>query len=247
MKNTIHSEIDFASSIPLHHQLKEKLKSKIINGELLDRNLKIPSEVDLINNYGVSRITVRKAIQTLVDEGILYRQRGKGTFLTKNTMESWTGKLMGFSETMRDKGLEVNSKVLDFGKTSILPIKVKNELKTDKGWKLERLRSANGIPIAIELSIFPVEIGKELEKQDLNNLLTYNFIEGNLGIFLSHGNQEISTVKASTEQANLLDMEEADPLLFMRRTSYSFQNKPIEYLESVYNPNYFSYNIDLIR
>src|SRR5699024_9861060 len=102
-------QLDSSSPLPLHHQLSEVLKNQIVNGYILDKDLKLPTETELETKYKVSRITVRKAIQTLVDNGLVYRERGRGTFLrTKNT-EVWYGKLMGFSEHMETKGIKTDS------------------------------------------------------------------------------------------------------------------------------------------
>lgn len=225
----------------------EVLKDEIIYGKLLDHNLKMPPEMELIDLYGVSRITVRKAIQTLVDEGVLYRKRGKGTFLIQNQVESWTGKLMGFSENMESQGLKTSSKVLAFGKVLSPSNEIKTEMNLEQGWQLKRLRFAEGRPIAIEESVFPLEIGGELEKQDLETLLTYSFVENNMRILLSNGRQIINAVKANAEQAALLSINENDPLLYVKRVSYSFDHYPVEHLEAVYHPDYFSYNINLVR
>lgn len=234
--------------IPLHYQLSEIIRNELLNGNLVDENGKMITEAELSKRYQVSRITVRSAIKPLVDEGLLWRERGKGTFLKTNKVENWVGQLMGFSETIKAAGFQPGGKVLSKGQLTRLPQKIKESLNIDQGWELKRLRYADDIPIAIEHSVFTADIGAELEKQeDLDNILTYRFIEDELKINLHEATQLISAVNASKKESEMLGIAERDALLYMERSTKSLDGKPIEFLQAKYRPDYFHYVILLNR
>ena len=89
---------------PLHIQVRETIRRQVRDGELIDKTGRLMTEAELGKHFGVSRITIRNAIKPLVDEGMFERERGRGTFLRINQPENWVGRLMGFSETIRDAG-----------------------------------------------------------------------------------------------------------------------------------------------
>ncbi len=240
-------KLDPNSPLPLHHQLRETLRYELLNGDLVDANGKIPTEAEICKHYGVSRITVRNAIQSLVDEGLLTRERGRGTFLRSNKVVSWIGQLMGFAEAIEKAGFKPGSEVISHGLTTTFPRRVKNNLRIDTIWELKRLRFANEQAIAIEHNYHPPEIGLELAKQNLQSVLIYKFIEETLGIILSEGDQYISAVNAGEEEARILGVMPGQALLQIERVSYSLDQKPVEYLRAIYRPDYFQYSVKLSR
>src|SRR5690606_36647664 len=101
------------SPIPLYYQLKEILQEMIDNEELKPGDA-LPSERELCEILGISRMTVRKAVMDLVNEGIVYREQGKGTFVAKPKSKHLLNKLQGFTEEMEEKGLKVKTQILSF-------------------------------------------------------------------------------------------------------------------------------------
>src|SRR5512144_2146471 len=93
-------------SVPLHIQIREAIRRQVRDGELIDESGRLMTEAELGRHFGVSRITIRNAITPLVTEGMFARTRGRGTFLRSNQPENWVGRLMGFSETIRDAGYQ---------------------------------------------------------------------------------------------------------------------------------------------
>jgi GntR family transcriptional regulator len=237
------------SPVPLHHQITEYIRKELLNGNLVDQSGKLPTEHELSDQFQVSRITVRSALNTLMNEGLLNRKRGSGTFLKKsNQSENWIGQLMGFSETIEATGVKPGAKVLSKGIIKNPSNKIKEQLKLDEVWELKRLRYADGEPIAIEHSYFPMEIGKEMNKQKgISEILTYQFIEKELKINLHEAKQVISAINASQEIANILNIQEGEALLYNERLSYSIEGKPIEFLQSIYRPDFFQYVVKLNR
>ncbi|MEN1969883.1 GntR family transcriptional regulator [Lentibacillus sp. N15] len=248
IKTSLEDQLNHNSPIPLHHQLSEIIRRRMLNGELTDEDGKLPTEMELTKQFNVSRITVRTALKTLLNEGMLLRKRGRGTFLKTNSAENWNGKLMGFSEAIKSAGFNPGAKVVQSGLTNIFPDKVKENFASEELWELKRIRFADGEPIAIEQSFFSKKIGEEFEKHgDLDHLVTYQFIEQRLKIKIHKGKQLISAVNADLEESEVLNINKGQALLYMERLAVSSENEPIEFLKSVYRPDYFQYIVQLNR
>jgi len=239
--------VDFNSGIPLHLQIREIIRHEALHEDLGDRSGKMPSEHDLIKRFGVSRVTVRNALQSLVDEGLLVRERGRGTFLKTNQAENWVGQLMGFTETIREAGFTPGAAIISQGVTDKLPVEVKTSLNLKEAWELKRLRLADETPIAIEHAYFPPAIGLELAKHDLLTVAVYKLLEEEMQIPLHEAKQMISAVKASPEEAEKLEIEADDALLYIERVTYSHDKTPVEFLKAIYRPDYFQYMVQLSR
>ncbi|GEO28074.1 GntR family transcriptional regulator [Alicyclobacillus acidoterrestris] len=239
------------SPIPLHHQLTEILRRNILNGYLIDDDGKVPTEAELTKKFQVSRITVRTAIDTLVNEGLLWRKRGSGTFLKTNKAENWVGQLMGFSEIIQKAGFEPRGRVLHMGVVDSKDIR--DDLPDsihgiDRFWEFKRLRFADDKPIAIEQSFFAEDVGLIMQQQDdLDNVLTYRVIENQMHIPLNEASQLITAVNANGDDATMLDVHERDALLYIERVTQSKDGRFIEFLRAKYRPDYFSYVIQLTR
>jgi GntR family transcriptional regulator len=247
MSSTDHKGLNPHSPVPLHYQLQEIIRQEALNGNLADENGKVPTEFELIDRYKVSRITVRNALNRLVEQGLLRRERGRGTFLRSNEVENWVGSLFGFSEMITASGMKPGAKMLYKRFVHDLPERVATQLKVQSAWEYKRIRLADDNPIAIELSYFPVDIGHVFDQIDIDSTLIYRFIESNLGIALNNGRQVISAVNAVQEDAEILNVSVGEALLYMERVIYSIDQRPIEYLEAVYVPQYFQYVVQLRR
>jgi GntR family transcriptional regulator len=246
--NGFRTLLNHNSPIPLHHQLTEFIRKELLHGRLVNQSGKLPTEYELAEQFQVSRITVRSSLNTLMNEGLLDRKRGSGTFLKSNQSENWIGQLMGFSETIEASGVKPGAEVLNKGTIKNPSKKVKEQLMLEEVWELKRLRFADGQPIAIEHSYFPKEIGMEINKQKgLNEILTYQFIEKELNINLHEAKQVVSAVNADPEEAGILKVPEGEALLYIERVTFSIEGKPIEFLQSVYRPDFFQYVVKLNR
>ncbi|WP_462410609.1 GntR family transcriptional regulator [Neobacillus sp. Marseille-QA0830] len=246
--NDLKSVLNHNSPIPLHHQLTEYIRKELLNGHLVDPSGKLPTEHELAEQFQVSRITIRSALKTLMDEGLLDRKRGSGTFLRSNQSENWIGELMGFSETIESMGNKAGAKVIKSGKILNPPAKIKDHLRVNEAWELKRLRFADGVPIAIEHSYFPENIGIEISKhKGLHDILTYQYLEKELNIKPHEGKQVISAVNANLEEAELLNIPQGEALLYIERLTLSIEGVPIEFLQSVFRPDHFQYVVKLNR
>jgi len=235
------------SSVPLHIQVRETIRRQVRDGELIDKTGRLMTEAELGRHFGVSRITIRNAISPLVDEGMFARARGRGTFLRTNQPENWVGRLMGFSETIRDAGYQAGAKVLQQGMTNRHDTGVLNQLRERAVWQLKRLRLADDIPIAIEHAFYPPDIGLELEKRDLTSIIMYSVFEDELGLAIKEAKQTIGASLADNTSAKLLGVKGGSPLLSMERLTLGKDGQPLELLRSIYLPNYFRLSISLTR
>ena len=236
-----------AGSVPLHIQVRETIRRQVRDGALIDKTGRLMTEAELGRHFGVSRITIRNAISPLVDEGMFARARGRGTFLRSNQPENWVGRLMGFSETIRDAGYQAGAKVLQQGMTNRHETGVREQLQERAVWQLKRLRLADDTPIAIEHAFYPPDIGLELEKRDLTSIIMYSVFEDELGLAIKEARQTIGASLAEPTSAKLLGVKAGSPLLSIERLTLSKDGRALELLRSVYLPDYFRLSISLTR
>jgi GntR family transcriptional regulator len=246
MKNRLASA-ESGRTAPLHIRIRESIRRQVRDGTLVDKTGRLLTEAELVKHFGVSRVTIRNAIRPLVEEGMFSRERGRGTFLRSNKPENWVGRLMGFSETIKDAGYEPGARVLHQGMTNRHDPDIGVLLQERAVWELERVRLADDIPIAIEHAYYPPDIGIELEKRDLTSIIMYRVFESDLGLEIKEASQTISATRADAFSANLLGVEVGSPLLAMQRLTIAVTERPLELLRSVYLPEYFQFAIRLTR
>ncbi|MGE6630175.1 GntR family transcriptional regulator [Bacillus sp. NPDC077027] len=226
--------IDKQSPIPMYHQIMENLKKQIENGTLAPDTL-IPSEREYAERFEISRMTVRQALSNLVNEGYLYRQKGKGTFVSRKKFEQPLQGLTGFTEDMKQRGLRASSKLIEFQKI-MCPNDLLAHLQLKEGamvFELKRIRLANEEPMAVETSYMPEKFADELAKEHLTGSL-YEYIEQKTGVAIAHAKQELEANIATKEEADWLSIVEGAPVLSIVRTTYLQNDLPFEYVTSVY-------------
>jgi GntR family transcriptional regulator len=233
--------IDRDSKLPFYQQLYEILRGKIQHGEWQPGDL-IPTESDLIDSYQVSRNTVRQVLDMLVNEGLIYRQRGRGSFVAHPTLEQSMTRIISFTEDMRQRGFSPGTKVLsaslilaaeDISKK--LNISPREQLAY-----LQRLRLADGEPMSIEESFLvhrycPGVLQHDYARQPLREIL-----ERDYGIPITSAKQVIQAMLAPAELAELLEIKPHSALLFIERISYSQGRTPVEFLRVYYRADRYS-------
>ena len=237
------------SPIPYYFQLEEILKGEIESGKWAPGQ-QIPSESELCEILGVSRTVVRQALNELVNEGLLYRRKGKGTFVTRSKIaESLVQNLTGFYEDMVVKGLTPITQVL---KQKLIPAskKVAGMLKLKEGdqvIRIDRLRSVGNGPILIVTTFLPYEICPALLEEDLTNQSLYAVLEGRYELEIARGRRTLEAISASEADAKLLGIEEGDPLILLKSVSYLEDGGPIEYFEAKHRGDRSRFEVELIR
>ena len=233
--------IDKKSPIPVYYQLKSLIMGKIKDGEFPEGSL-IPSERDLGEDLGISRMTVRQALNQLVAEGVLYREKGRGTFVSKGKIVQRN--IMSFSETVRNKGLTPSTAVLYFKKISDgLDIKrMLNINEDEKLYNFKRLRLADNIPIAIEEVFIPERYCPGLEAFDLKSSL-YRLLKEEYSLNVSFIDNVIGAAKPSREEKKLLELTDSTPVLRITNLSYNDAGVRLFYEKDVYRSDEYNYNI----
>ena len=227
--------IERNGDVSLFKQLKNSLVKQIEEGNYVAGDM-LPSEVELIQSYSVSRTTVRRAIQALVHDGIAYTVHGKGTFVAEPGMTQYLNNLTSFSHGVTERGMTPGQKILAFD--PIRPTKyLASKLRISPSSILlfvDRLLLADGEPLSrgktyLSLaSIAPYQNEFTLEAFEDKGM--YSLLES-IGIRLRSGEQVVSAVVADQEMAELLNVPAGAPLLYSERLSKSDGNVPIEYTE----------------
>ena len=223
------------SPVPRYYQLKEILREKVRSEEWKPGSL-ISSERELSEKYGISRMTARQAITELVNEGIFYREQGRGTFVSNRKIIQQLIHLTGFTEDIRARGQQPSTKVLSAEMRPVDEVTAE-KLRLDPGtlvFCIQRLRLADNEPLAIELSQIHFKGCEGLLGENLEQNSLYRLLETKYGISLMEADQEIEAGLASNEDALILKIPASSAVLFTRRTTYAERNQPIEYAQSVY-------------
>lgn len=212
---------------PLYLQLKNQLLGNITSGAYA-KGQKIPTEKELAQTFSVSRITVRKALQELEQEGLLVRHQGKGTFVTSHSLRRDISHNSSFSDICRATGLTPGARTIKSVLEDATEADVQ-ELQIEPGSKvmvLERIRYADSIPVAIEFSRFPEEFSFLIE-EDLNNASMIDLLAEKYGIrFLSTSTKIIKLIYATYEQAKYLSLPKGYPLISISCVSYDADGRP---------------------
>ncbi|WP_307849624.1 GntR family transcriptional regulator [Qaidamihabitans albus] len=229
---------------PKHAQLREILR-RMVERELPPGS-PIPSERELAERYAVSRLTVRSAIGRLVDEGLLSRVRGKGTFTASRRMELQLY-LMSFTADMRRRGLAPATEVLTTA-TEQPPAATSKALRlgrSEAAYRLHRLRRADGVPLAVERGWYRPHAVPGLLELDLSQSL-YAQLAQRYGIRFDNAWQTVRAESADRETARLLEIRTGSPLLVFRRIS-SVRGEPVEDMTSWYRGDHYQVTVQLDR
>jgi GntR family transcriptional regulator len=237
-------QINRASKLPLYHQLYQILRSNITSREWQPGDM-IPPESGLIERYQVSRTTVRQVLDLLANEGLIYRQQGRGTFVAHPTVEHGLVRIVNFTEDMRMRGCEPSSKVLFSGLVPAPP-DIAEKLQIEPGEelaRLERLRLADGEPMGVEESYLVHRYCPGVLQHDYVSNSLRETLGQDYGIRWTHARQTIRAILAPRDLADLLAIRPKSALLFVERISFSQQNIPVEFLRIYYRADrYVLYN-----
>lgn len=226
---------------PIYKTIRADLLQEIVDSNYSFRQL--PTEAELCEKYGVSRMTVNKALSMLAHEGLIRRISGKGSFVNTTEIKKKVAEPRSFSEDINTIGGVPGSKVLVYKK--LLAKDAENvadifKLNDDAQiYYFERLRSSDGIPIAITRTFISGEVVEELPQHVLEDSL-YKYLRESLGIFLKCSDYQIRARLASPQEKILLQSGE-EPLLEVRHISYTQTDIPFEYNESAYLGSKFLY------
>jgi GntR family transcriptional regulator len=225
----------------LRRQLQDLVSSTLRPGDAL------LGERQLEEQFGVSRITVRRAISEMVQDGALVRIKGKGTFVSHGLVRS-TLHLASFNEDMRQAGFEPSTQVINASMAVPPPAAAEHLGLTpeEPAYQVRRLRLANGAPVSVDESWLPPRLLPDLLKSDLTGSL-YRAL-GASGYPVQQAEQTVEAAAASAETAALLDIEPGSPVLLFKRRSFTGTEEPgtpIEYAISTYRSDRYQVSMRL--
>lgn len=235
--------LDYINSIPLYIQLKEKIEKHISEGLYKD---KIPSEREFMDEYYVSRSTVRQAIDELVKEGILEKRPGKGTYVCRKHINDWLGSLSSTTETIERMGMVPGAKLVE-SKVIMLPNHLQEITGLSEAYFIKRIRYADNIPIGIESHYYPINLGEKIVSYDLNKVTLYDLLENYFGIPTLQADQVIRADKVTADDAKLLNISTNDSILVANRKLVDIQGNFVEFEHARYRSDMYSFRIKLSR
>ena len=230
------SKIDKNIGIPLYEQILEIIYNDIQNGVFSYGEI-IPKELDLCETYNVSRPTIRKALNILVENGNLIRIKGKGTYVSsdKKIKQEFTHIIQNFNDEMSQKGVSPGTKVLE--KKLLLPDEITQEklnLKNgEKVIKLVRLRYANNEPLLVVTTYVPYDKAKFLFEKDFEKVSLYDSLEEK-NINIKKAIRTFEVQKANKKTSSLLTVAKDDPVFYFETIAYSDKNIPMEFSKCFY-------------
>jgi GntR family transcriptional regulator len=223
------------SPVPLYYQLAELLREKIRAGELLSGD-QLPSERELAEQVGISRMTVRQALIHLVRDGDLEVKPGVGTFVAEPKLTYDALHLLGFTEEMMRQGGIATSLVLEQGQ-GVPPGRVAACLNLSPGdpvIKIVRLRLSGEAPLLLETIYLPAALCPGLEAVDMATTSLYALLEQQYHLSLSRARQTLEATIANDYESTLFEVEPDTPMILLEGVTYDLEDRPVEYFKVVY-------------
>lgn len=238
-------DLERTGPVPLYFQVSQRIEKAIRSGDI-PAGSRLENEVNLADRLSLSRPTIRRAIQELVDKGLLVRRRGIGTQVVHGQVTRGV-ELTSLHEDLTRAGQTPSTQVLSIA-TEPADHTVAHELNLPQGTpviRIERLRSADGVPVAILTNWLPAE-GLELGEDDLKEFGLYQFLRGR-GITIRVARQKIGARKATNNEADLLEIPHGSALLTMDRTAFGNSGLAVEYGHHCYRPDLYSFETTLVE
>lgn len=236
-------ELDRSSPVPLYYQLAQAIEAAIRNGDLAPGD-RFENELALASRLALSRPTTRRAIQELVDKGLLVRKRGVGTQVVQNPVHRRV-ELTSLFDDLARAGQEPTTKLLDY-RVGPVGEDVAVELNLTVGHEvvtIERLRSANGEPLAVMTNYLPVELAPEASELEASGL--YQSLRAK-GVHIRLARQRIGAKPATRAEAALLGEKTGSPLLTMSRTAFDDSGRAVEYGSHCYRASRYYFETTLV-
>lgn len=240
--------IDKTSSIPYYLQLSEILQREISERQSPHEVYQLPSENELAAQQGITRATVRRALDVLQRDGRIYREKGRGSFAAVGRVEHELTQLVSTTEDMRKRGWVLTTRLISQEEIPAPP-KVAHALGLPKGapvYRLCRLRIVDGEPISIQIPYLPTALCPDLEQNDLTRSL-YRLLETRYGLRLWTGHETLRARCASPQEEELLEVPECTPVMYMERVTYVVTGQAVEYLEAVWRGDRYDFKVSLSR
>jgi GntR family transcriptional regulator len=227
-----------------YEEIAEYLRTLALD---MEPDARMPSDAELCERFGVSRMTARQAVQVLVSEGLVYRKRGHGTFRQHRRIQRSLGSPLSFTENMRRRGLEASSKLLTFERTSptVEDMEALDIPPEAQVVILERLRYADGIPMAIERAVISPSVKVVLDGSDGAASL-HDAFEAS-GHVPTRALASVSARRANKRERDLLELPSTGVVMVERRVISDQEGLPLEHTETLYAAERYEFDAVLYR
>jgi GntR family transcriptional regulator len=232
--------------IPLYYQLKLALMKAIESGQL-QPGQQLPNELQLADHYGISKITVRQALQGLESLGYIRREHGRGTFVRKLKVDQGPHELTSFSEEMRRRRASPTSRVLE-GAVRKAEGRVAEALEVAIGepvFVLKRLRLADGEPMSVQTAHILLNLVPGLEKEELENQSLYQVLQARYGLQPARARETYFAVRAKAPAARLLGIAAGSAVFDVERITFLPNGKPFEFVQSTVRGDRYNIILEL--
>jgi GntR family transcriptional regulator, N-acetylglucosamine utilization regulator len=240
-------EFTRTEGVPVYVQIRESLRGEIARGNL-KRGEQLPSEHELAAKYSVSRMTIRESIEDLVDEGLLYRRHGVGTFVAFQHLQRDHTRLTSFFDKAEHEGIEASTTLLSLEVIPATP-KVAEALDIPSGShviRVKTLRYADGVPITVHDAHMPHKLFASILNEDLEMQHLWTLFD-KCGYKVKRAVQRLEAREASKELAHLMKIKEGAPVLFKERTVYADDGTPVEFTYCYNRGDLYSLTVALER
>lgn len=233
------------AAIPIYQQLQQQLEKLILEGTWRFKD-PLPSETMLAERLNISVMTVRQAMAQLVHKGLIYREKGRGTFVTPQPFEHHLQRLESFSEDMRARNLTPASETLAFEIVRV-PLRIAPHLRLRSGddvLHIKRLRLVDDRPVALHDAYVT---HTELKREELERIGSLYGVLEDRGVQLVEADETLEAVAADERIAGLLAIQPGAPLLKATRVTWDQAHQPVEYVVAHYRADFYRYTVRLRR
>lgn len=243
-----YGRLDVSARVPLYHQIFVILRNRIYGGDLSPGDI-VPGEQELGTEFGVSRITAKRALNELADAGLVVRERGRGTRVIKRPpTPAATSSIEGWLENISLMGIATEAQVLEF---DFVPAgeEIAQALELTPGDEVQRavrVRYLDGEPMSFLITYLPADIGHRFDREDLDRKPLLHLLE-RAGVQVASARQTISATLADAEVAGALSIHAGAPLIEVRRVVRDTADRPVEYLRVMYRPDIYHFEMSMRR
>jgi len=236
------------AAVRLYSRIREDIRARIVSGAWQPHD-RLPSESELMGQYGVSRITVRQALGDLQKERVIFKVAGKGSFVSPTKPFQELGRLQGFAEAMGALGHDTYNRVLSVS-TAPATEEVAQRLQLAAGERvteIRRVRHVRSQPVSLDLTWLPLGLGERVVREDLAVRDIFGILEADCAAPLGHADLVVDAVLADAEQAALLGVARGAPLLHIERLTHGSNGRPLDYEHLYCRADNFQYRLRLQR
>ncbi|MFN8519457.1 MAG: GntR family transcriptional regulator [Chloroflexota bacterium] len=230
---------------PLYRQLAEDLRARILAGEFVVTE-PMPTEAQLSEHYRASRITVRHALALLDQEGLVHRKQGRGSFVRPRTISVGPRRLTSFSQEISERGSRQSSELISVEWIALPPGAPVDSGPSGACVRLERIRSADGRPIAFMVTIIPAELGEGIEQALAGNGSMYEHLRRAHALDIDSADETYRVGAADARAAGLLGIQPGTPVFLVERVGFAGARR-MEWTRSVVRGDDYEVHVHLKR